>query len=241
MFQKDHKHFQAICAANGLTLSYAYNKQTLYLLKSIFEDREYADFFPFYESAIIVDVGAHYGYFSIFAHLNSDKSSRIFAIEPDPTNFTLLQKNLFDQRIENVKSLNVAVSAEVGETSLYLGNSVNSSLIANYALNEVKADSIPVRTSTLAQIIVEEKLSRIDFLKLDCEGAEYAILLDADSVAFENVTTISMEFHDLKDARFTGNVLSEKLVKMGFRIVKFHYEKTTRGLNFGKIIATRLL
>ena len=238
LFQNNHARFQALCKANALSLDYGSNKSTLYLLKAIFEEREYADYFPFYEDAVIVDVGAHYGYFSMFAHLNLGKASTIIAIEPDPNNFNLLKKNLFDQKIENVKTMNVAVSDNVGDASLYLGNSVNSTLVSDYALNESGGGNIKVKTTTLAQIFFDNGLSKVDFLKLDCEGAEYAIMLNSDPEWFRNVNTISMEFHDIRDARYTGNVLAARCIQLGYDIVKFQYERTTRGLNFGKMIAT---
>ena len=86
----------------------------------------------------------------------------------------------------------------------------------------------------------EFDLDRIDFLKMDCEGAEYSIFNSTADSIFDKITTISMEFHDLKDGDFTAEHIIEKLRKNNFRIVKFHYDRTTKNLNYGKLIGTKI-
>ena len=65
------RQFDAIVAANELNLEFGLNKNELPTLRSVFARREYSDWFPFYENAVVLDVGAHYGYFSIFASRKS--------------------------------------------------------------------------------------------------------------------------------------------------------------------------
>lgn len=55
--------FEKICQSNKFSLDYLTNKDYLFLLKANFEEREYADYFPFYENALIVDVRATLGIF----------------------------------------------------------------------------------------------------------------------------------------------------------------------------------
>jgi hypothetical protein len=49
-----------------------------------------------------------------------------------------------------------------------------------------------------------------------------------------------MEFHDLKDNRFTGETIIKILVEKGFKIVKYKFDKTLMNLNYGKIIGTKI-
>ena len=59
---------------------------------------------------VVIDCGANIGYYSLlFSKLVGD-SGKVFAFEPDPTNFSLLQKNLKENNIKNVIALNLAVS-----------------------------------------------------------------------------------------------------------------------------------
>jgi FkbM family methyltransferase len=235
------KSFYRFCLANNLGIIFKNNQNEFALLKSIFEDREYSDYFPFYRKATIIDIGAHYGYFSIFANKNTDNDSSIFAIEPNKSNFDRLVKNIRDSAITNIRSLNYAVSGESGTVKLHLGRSLNHSIVENYILNQNQNDdSEMIEAKTLEEIIVENKILHVDFLKMDCEGAEYSILENTPGDIFDRITTISMEFHDLKDNHFTGEHLIRILIENGFKIVKYKYERTSMDLNYGKIIATKL-
>lgn len=240
IFQSTRQQFEKVCISNGLKLDYEANKDTLFLLKSIFVDREYADYFPFYEDAIIVDLGAHYGYFSLFARQNTGAGARIISLEPDKKNMSVFSKNILSTQVKGIEGIQAAVGGVKGELKLYLGNSINNSLVENYALNKNSSKFDLVKVMTLEQVLREKQIPHIDFLKMDCEGAEYEIVFGSPPEVFEKVTTISMEFHDLKKAGSTGNALVKSLTNKGFRIKKFKYDASNLGLNYGKIIATKL-
>ncbi len=235
------KEFNKICLHNGINLDFNINKDALGVFFSIFEEREYSDWFPFYKKVTIVDIGAHYGYFSIFSAINSGKGSRIIAIEPDNRNFKVLSENIRNSKIDNITAINCAISNTNGEAKLYIGESVNNSLMSDYALNKPGSPIQNVAVKTLELVMNENKIDTIDFLKMDCEGSEYSILFSAPAFVLDKINTISMEFHDMKNADNTGNVMAIFLAKHGFTIVKYEYAKTTMGLNYGKIIGTKLL
>ncbi len=237
----ERQAFLALCEANNLELDYNSNRSELPILSSIFEEREYADYFPFYEAATIIDVGAHYGYFSIFAHLNTDRQSRIIAVEPSHHNFAQLRRNIRDCRIDNITTRNSALGKHIGREKLFVADHVNYSILSEYSLLGKNKDFEEVEITTLEALVLEHQLDKVDFLKLDCEGAEYSILGHTPGYIFDRINTISMEFHDLKDREHTANFLLSILVKNGFQVVKYHYSKTSRGLNHGKIIVTKLL
>jgi FkbM family methyltransferase len=235
------KIFDRFCNANNLRLNFKLNQDEFVALKSVFEDREYSDYFPFYRKVTIIDIGAHFGYFSIFANKNTAPDSLIIVIEPGKSNLNRLVNNIKDNAITNIKSLNYAVSGKSGPVKLYLGRSLNHSIVENYLLNQNQNNDFElVEAKTLEEIVVENNLEKIDFLKLDCEGAEYSILENTPGYIYDRITTISMEFHDLKDKNFTGEHLVRILTKNGFKIVKYKYERTFMNLNYGKIIGTKL-
>lgn len=233
--------FRKLGVINGINLNYVSNKSELNLLKDIFYNREYSDYFPFYTKATIIDIGAHYGYFSIFASKNLDKSSRIFSIEPSSTNFNQLNTNIKDCKVTNVNSFNMAIGKEQGEVKLYKSKSVNHSIFKDYSLLKKNLGYEDVKTNTLENIIKNNNLDKIDFLKMDCEGAEYSILENTPTYIFDKIQTISLEFHDLKDNNNTAQKILDILTENNFKIVKFHYSKTSLNLNYGKIIGTKNL
>lgn len=237
---KRRKVFDRICDANHLNLDFQSNIKELEVLVGIFEHREYADYFPFYKNATIVDIGAHYGYFSIFAKLNSGKESKIISIEPNKENYKRFLQNIQSNNIENIRPLNFAIADKSGHAQLYKGANKNSSILSNYSLIN-SSISEAVEAKTLEDIIQEQGLSTIDFLKIDCEGAEYDILENLPKAVFDKITTISMEFHDLRSDKYTGEHIVNTLRLNGFDVVKYKYEETVWGLNYGKIIGTKVL
>ena len=240
ILKRKKKSFYSLCKTNNINLSYKENKNEFRILKDIFEKREYSDYFPFYTKSTIIDIGAHYGYFSIFASKNLDKDSKIISIEPSSTNFNQLNRNFKDCKTSNINTFNIAIGGEQGEVKLYKSKSVNHSVFKDYALLKRNLEYEDVEMNTLENLIKDNNLDKIDFLKMDCEGAEYSILENTPKNIFNKITTISLEFHDLKDKGFTAQKILDILKENKFKIVKYHYDKTTLNLNYGKIIGTKL-
>ena len=230
--------FALICKANKLLLDFSLNKKEIAILRDIFEARVYAGYFPFYQKVTILDIGAHYGYFSLFAHKNTDPASTILSFEPEENNFRALCRNIEKNGAGNIHPFNVAVGGTNEITKLYRGKSPNNSLLQQYSLatDDLCAET---ETRTLDRIIRDNNIQRIDFLKMDCEGSEYAILETMPDQVFDLITTVSMEFHDLKSAKYNGNFIAAILRSHHFNMVRFTYDTTSMGLNYGKIIATK--
>jgi FkbM family methyltransferase len=234
----NYRQFAAICRTCRLTLRTGPNITNILTLREIFIERCYADYFPFYQKAIIVDIGAHKGFFTLFASLNTAPGSQFICLEPLKENYEILKTNLHDNSTGNCTALHCGIYTQsLDNVTLYLGQSVSHSLYANKS--SALADIAKICTITLRDLIATQKLSQIDFLKMDCEGAEYAALMTADPETLSKIKTISMEFHDLKDPQFNGPTLAQFLENNGFRIVKFVYERSYLDLNYGKMIAVR--
>ncbi len=234
--------FRTIQKTCGLSLSYRLNRQDVSVLRAVFTGRCYSDYFPFYQRATVVDIGAHKGYFAIFAALNTRPESRVIALEPSAANFRALLKNIESQGIAKIEPLNAGVYSETASLDLHMSTSVNHSIFGK-EINPLSS-SAPDRVEkvdvlSLKDLMAQQDVDRIDFLKMDCEGAEYPALLACDESTLSRVRTISLEFHDLKDPQYNGGILVEYLSSNGFEVVKYCYEATWRDLNYGKIVATR--
>lgn len=220
----------------GLRLEYRLNKDSLDILKGIFIEREYADYFPFSESATIIDIGGHYGYFSLFAARCTAPDARIFVLEPSSRNFHILRHNLQMNQIENVVLLPVGLAARAGSAPLFRHLHTYNDSTADYS-----DEKETVKVWSLSDVLINHQLDEVDFLKMDCEGAEYDILLNTPKETFDKIKTISMEFHDSPKNGYTPNHLAAFLVKQGFQITKFTYTRAYHDVNFGKMIATKIL
>ena len=216
----------------GLALDYQLNQDAVLIFEAIFLHREYAAWFPFYEKATIIDIGAHYGYFALFAAMNLDLNSQILSFEPSPENFAILSQNIDSNRFPQIQSHQLAIASHTGKADLYGGKSFNHSLIG-----EGKAIS-SVPTLSLEDLFVKYDLAHVDFLKLDCEGGEYEILLNCPASVLQLCTIISMEFHDLRTKGFAPQHLIEYLEQAGFQVVHYQFDTDYSGQNqnFGKLI-----
>src|SRR5664279_5080777 len=160
------KRFNEIARQNKLSIDFAPNAGSFATFQSIFMGREYADFFPFYKTATVLDVGAHYGYFSLFASLNLSEQSRIVSIEPSFSNFIVLQENVRRSRLANIETLNVGVSGTTGAIKLFKSTSVNNSIFQEVAHSASEAYET-IESMRLEDVFVENNVHTVDFLKMD--------------------------------------------------------------------------
>src|SRR5690606_2597853 len=78
------------------------------------------------ENAIFVDIGAHYGYYSMLAG-TSNKARRIISFEPSPVTFEVLKRNAELNKLENIELYNLAVSDKDEERPFIIAEASDSS------------------------------------------------------------------------------------------------------------------
>src|SRR5437016_2950527 len=128
---------------------------------------------------VVVDVGAHIGRYALRA---ATKASKVIAVEPDPSNFTLLERNVRMNGFSNVVLVPHALSSVPGTRALWLagsGNTGTSSVDPDASRARGGARSpgtVPVEALTLDELVESVGLTRIDWLKVDVEGHEIAVL-----------------------------------------------------------------
>jgi FkbM family methyltransferase len=140
---------------------------------------------------IVVDVGAHIGIFSIFAAIQASRGT-VYAYEPESENFDLLEHNIRLNRSRNIKAFCFGLSGKSEKRKLFL-SSRRKTAHGFYVDSE---DSVEIQCVTLKDVFDANGLAQIDFLKLDCEGAEYEILLGTPRDYLSRIRRISLEFHD---------------------------------------------
>ena len=185
------RNFSIFNLKNGLKLIIRPPKQStdIHIFTEIWLENEYDDqFLEIQENDIIIDVGAHVGYFSLKAALICNKG-KIFAFEPLSDNFKILKRNIEINRIQNIFAKNLAVSNHDGKQKLYLGHDSTNSLVKK------KLNHVEVSTVNLESIFNQYNLSKCNILKLDCEGSEYDILLNLDCKILKKIKKICMEYH----------------------------------------------
>ena len=142
------------------------------------------------QGAYGLDIGAHVGCFSIFMALLVGSEGRIEAIEPMPANLALLEKNIAQNDLGHVINLHEACcAAREGGVFLNLGPSSFESSLSN----DFGHGSIPVPALTVDGLAL--KNGKLDFLKLDVEGAELDVLQGAETALAKFRPTLVIELH----------------------------------------------
>jgi FkbM family methyltransferase len=170
-------------------------KMDLWSVKETFLDRFYEKVgVPVGDGWTVLDIGAGIGEFTLFA-LHQGKGSRVFAFEPFPESFSLLQKNIRQNKMDGVVVFQQGIWSESGKLALDISQGeplqLRSQAVAVPASQHVVVDCI-----SIGDLFQNLNLSKVDLVKLDCEGAEYPILYHCPDELFERIDRIVMEYHD---------------------------------------------
>lgn len=141
---------------------------------------------------VVVDVGANVGVFSVYAAART--RGRIVAVEPFPQNVEFLRRNLRANGCERVEVVPSALSDHEGTLELAVAKKGTMHSIAPAAAEG--GERVKVPATTLARIVEQRGLERIDLLKMDCEGAEGVILPTLPKDVLARVQRMALEFHD---------------------------------------------
>jgi len=225
----------------GLRLGHPLSADDATILKEIFCNRIYGDNFPFYQNVNILDIGAHKGFFSLFALLNTDVNSKIIALEPAERNYQILKKNIQVNNAKNILTLQKGIAKSRGRLNLILTDEPNHSIYESYTtiIKKKVKKLVEIETIAIADIFLDFHLDRVDFIKMDCEGAEYEAIFSTPPEVLAQINTFSIEFHDLKDSHLNSYKLVQYLKGNGFFIIRYDLLQTVSNVNTGHLVAVR--
>jgi FkbM family methyltransferase len=149
---------------------------------------------------VVIDAGAHVGR---MARLFAERGAEVLAFEPHPHAFAAL--SLMSRAWPTIKPINMAVADRTGTAPLYFhrkGEGLALSDSASLMPEKRNVDPerfVEVETVRLADVIADA--GHVRFLKMDIEGAEYAVLEDLiDSGRHADVDMIAVETHERSPA-----------------------------------------
>lgn len=131
---------------------------------------------------IFLDVGANIGLMSLLASTCISPAGRVYAFEPEPHTFRLLQKNISMNSIQNILTFNIGLGATKGSQEIYNNQDDNrgTSSFIKHTSEAVKAAEVPV--TTLDDFIIENQIHSVRMMKVDVEGWEMEVLKGAQTL-----------------------------------------------------------
>jgi FkbM family methyltransferase len=200
-------------------------------------ENEIMEYFTPNEGDTVIDVGAHIGLYTLIAAKRVGSSGKVIAIEPDPDNFKILRKNILLNQLSNVEALECAVYSTREKLKLFLPEVEQGRTIFNTVMQDRAGRSnnfLEVEANTLDNILNENNVQRVDYLKIDVEGAELEVLKGAvDTLSSNKDLTLLVEVHG--DANYMP--ILEILKQYNFQIV---YEMKYYPSNDRHIIAKKV-
>jgi FkbM family methyltransferase len=122
---------------------------------------------------VAVDVGANVGFHTLGLARRVGVAGCVYALEPDPDNFHLLERTVREAGLDQVRLVRQAAGECAGEQTLYL-SPVNR---GDHRLTPEDASSRrAVRVSTVVLDALLADAPRVDFVKIDVQGAELSVL-----------------------------------------------------------------
>lgn len=185
---KKHSEFKALIPHTAKRIIVRLGTTDVAAFEHVFVNEEYG-FSLAQPPSIIVDAGANVGMSAAYFALRYP-TARIFAVEPELSNFKILKKNA--QLFPQIIPINAALWNREGSVQV-LDNGGG-----HWGMRAVEARApteMCVRATTLRTLMHEFKIEKIDLLKVDVEGAECEIFEDA-SQWIDDVGVICAELHD---------------------------------------------
>jgi FkbM family methyltransferase len=149
----------------------------------------------------IIDGGANIGLASLYL-MRRHRRARVVAIEPDIENYETAEYNLrsFSDRCQLVHAAVWSKDDVLGVSRGTFGDGRHWAT-ETVRIDLRKASLEAVRAITLGNLIRRFNLPRVDFLKLDIEGAELPVFRDGDVTFLRDVTCCAVECHNEDCAR----------------------------------------
>jgi FkbM family methyltransferase len=161
------------------------------VLAEIFKVHEYRSIDSLLANATfpVLDVGAHAGFFTLYARSLNEKV-KIIAVEPEKYNCAQFKKHITENIIKNTKLVQAAVAGISGKQDLYLSRDSH-----NHSLVKETDASQNVATFSLSELMKKCILTKISLIKMDIEGGEYDFFDGVTDDDFEKVGAFFIEYH----------------------------------------------
>jgi len=186
----------------------------VWVVKETCLDRDYeANATAIQDKWTVIDIGAGLGDFAI-SIAYEHPTCRVFAYEPFPESYTLLEENIALNGTRNVIAAPIAVGARSGQMALFAtGEAVQHTTTQASG----SAEAISVQGLCLDDVFALNALTTCDFLKMDCEGGEFDILFNTSAAILAKISNISLEYHN-GVTRFSHRDLVDYLQQNGFQV-----------------------
>ena len=164
-----------------------------------FEKQCHATSLNFYrpqDGDTVVDIGAGLGEEAIIYSNAVGVSGRVLAVEGNPHVYQVLSDVINFNKLSNVDVINIALSPNVG--SVTINDDVETYLSGSIQHTETASNIFKVEGMPLSELLKRYDINKVDFLKVNIEGAERFIAEETSPEIFDTVRNIAISCHDFR-------------------------------------------
>ena len=209
-----------------------FSEQHLIPFKKSFEYSSLDLFFnSIHPGDVVLDIGANVGVYSLLASKKIGAQGKIYAFEPTAATFELLTKNLTLNHCENVVPVKKALSdskqrilMKVPEKWERKDTDAFNKMVF---VSDQEGGEDVMMTETLDDFFISENIQRVDFIKVDIEGAEYLFFKGAKNVLSKHKPRILFESNEMHCKSFQNSVIDVLvyLNNLGYKLEQINQDQ----------------
>ena len=138
---------------------------------------------------VVIDVGAHIGIFTLQL---SEMVKTVYSIEACEETFRFLCTNMFMNGVKNVSAHCLALSESNGECFLFH----DSGSWGHSTVKSFTGAGEGVKCSTLKDFMYGNSIQKCDFIKFNCEGAEFPVILSSSAETLRKIDNFLVLYHN---------------------------------------------
>lgn len=168
------------------------------------------------EGDYVVDAGAYIGTFAIYvAKIVGDKG-RVIAFEPDKSNFNKLLKNIKLNDVNNIIAINKGLWNK-NETLKFDRRKSKSSMMVECMDNKTQGEVVDYKFVKLDDELKKIGINKIDFIKMDIEGAEIEAVKGCRDILNNNNVNLAIASYHIRNGKMTCKKIADILNDVGYR------------------------
>lgn len=169
-----------------------------------------------------IDVGANAGWHTLLMARHIGPQGRVLAVEPNPSVREHLSRNIAINRLEQVQVVDAALAEAPGTLNFVAPDAEHPASGSGHVVADGAAppDAVRVEAITLDGLAADQKLDRLDLVKIDAEGFEWPILQGAQASIARFRPYIIFEFDQAYAARGrdSGRLFAEFFQRHNYRL-----------------------
>ena len=133
------------------------------------------------EGNVVFDIGAHVGFYTLLANQLVGKKGKVFSFEPNPRNIIFFKKHMELNRCDTVTLFQKAVTEKSGRAAFDGSSGSATGFVVGVKDNASgqKERIIKIETVAIDDLVFNKVIPSPDFIKIDVEGSEMAVLRGA--------------------------------------------------------------